>query len=177
MERNLMMAQTLDGATLDRHSNYTLGGLKYNDQSNPMTSSRNDAIPLLCVIGGETKRNVRRIFSVLFSEIAEAATVLIPRLLGVLALMIVTNCDMSCEWKLCGYGGAAKNSKYPLPQTQQTDTSCPTISCGMSLLYKTVPIIPSNNDTFNPNMYPAISKGIPICIALLLISLSIMMIY
>ena len=125
-EDNLMMAQTLDGATLTSYDNHTMAGIKFNDKSNPLTSSRNDVSPLLCVIGGETKANVRGIFSVLFSEIAEAATTLVPMLLGILAIWIVTNCDMSCEWKLCGCGGATKKANFPC-------TKCPIHSNNLHL--------------------------------------------
>ena len=114
MLRNLMMAQTLDGATLTNYTNHTLAGIKFNDKSNPLTSSRNDVTPLVCVMGSETKANVRGIFSVLFAEIAEAANTILPRLLGILALWIVTNCDMSCEWKLCGCGGGCQECQLPV---------------------------------------------------------------
>ena len=132
--RNLMMAQTLDGATLSKKHQITMAGLKFNDSSNPLTSSRNDVTPLLCVMGGEKKKNVRGIFSILFAEIAEAAHTILPRLLGIMAIWIVTNCDMSCEWKLAGCGGAAKNARFPC-------TKCPIESTNLAM-----PTYPQDDD-------------------------------
>ena len=58
-ERNLLMAQTLDGATLSKKHSITMAGINFNDQSNPLTSSRNDVTPLVCIMGKEKKKNVR----------------------------------------------------------------------------------------------------------------------
>ena len=113
-ERAIMFAQSLDGATLTKSLSHVLGGLKFNDRGGPLkTQSRDMVFPLVCVIGRETKSLVRGLFSRMIREIEEAANKVLPTMYAIVALKIVTNCDMSVDWKLSGRGGAAKNATYP----------------------------------------------------------------
>ena len=107
------LSQSIDGAMLTKHLSHTLGGLKFNDSSNPFRQSRNSVFPIVCVIGRERTPIIRGLFARMIQEIYEAATFVLPRRFGIVPPKIATNCDMSCEWKLAGRGGAAKVCKYP----------------------------------------------------------------
>ena len=112
-DRPVNLSQSLDGAQLTKHLSHTLGGLKFNDASNPLKQSRNSVFPVVCVIGRETTSIVRGLFARMIQEIDEAATTVLPSQYGIKPPKIATNCNMSCEWKLTGRGGAAKVCKYP----------------------------------------------------------------
>ena len=111
--RSIHMSQSLDGALFTRNLGHTLGGLKFNDQGSSMRHSRNGVFPLLCVCSRESKGIVRGIFHRMIREVEEAAETVLPMSLGIEMIVITTNCDMSCEWKLAGRGGAARQVTYP----------------------------------------------------------------
>ena len=112
--RAIQFAQSLDGATLSKHLSHVLGGLKFNDKNSPLKAQSRDMVfPLVCVIGRENKALVRGLFSRMIREIQEAANKVLPTMYAIMALKVITNCDMSVEWKLSGKGGAAKNATYP----------------------------------------------------------------
>ena len=113
VDRPIHMAQSIDGAVLTKHLSHTLGGLKFNDSSNPLSQSRNSVFPVVCVCGRETTPVVRGLFGRMIQEIDEAAITVLPTAHGIKPIRISTNCDMSCDWKLSGRGGAAKNCKFP----------------------------------------------------------------
>ena len=111
--RPIQLAQSLDGALFTKNLSHTLGGLKFNDMSNPLAQSRNSCFPVVCVCRPESKGLVRSIFRNMIEEIREAAVKVLPTKFGVWPLKICTNCDMSCEWKLLGRGGAAQQVNFP----------------------------------------------------------------
>ena len=113
-QRAIRFAQSLDGATLTKSLSHVLGGIKFNDKGCPLKSQSRDMVfPLVCIIGRETKSIVRGLFSRMIKEIQEASDKVLPAMHAIVALKIVTNCDMSVDWKLSGRGGAAKNATYP----------------------------------------------------------------
>ena len=111
--RPIRLAQSLDGALFTRNLSHTLGGLKFNDSSNSLAQSRNSCFPIVCVCQPESKGLVRSIFRNMFQEIREGAMKILPKQFGIWPLQICTNCDMSCEWKLLGRGGAAQQVTFP----------------------------------------------------------------
>ena len=112
--RAIQFAQSLDGATLSKSLSHVLGGLKFNDKSSPLKAQSRDMVfPPVCVIGRENKALVRGLFSRMIREIREAANKVLPTMYAIMALKIITNCDMSVEWKLSGKGGATKNAEFP----------------------------------------------------------------
>ena len=111
--RNILLSQSLDGATLSKNLNHTLCGIKFNDRSNPLRRSRHAVFPVVCVIGGETKLRVRGLFSRVIKEGTEAALQVLVKKYGIKPVILAFNSDMSCEWKISDCGGAAKNTIYP----------------------------------------------------------------
>ena len=111
--RPVNLSQSIDGAMLTKHLSHTLGGLKFNDSSNPYKQSRNSVFPIVCVIGRESTSIVRGLFARMIQEIDEAASIVLPQRFAIEPPKVSTNCDMSCDWKLSGRGGAAKVCKYP----------------------------------------------------------------
>ena len=109
----IRLAQSLDGALFTKNLSHTLGGLKFNDPSNPFAQSRNSCFPLVCICRPESKGLVRSVFRNMIQEIREGARTVLPTKFGVWPLQICTNCDMSCEWKLLGRGGAAQQATFP----------------------------------------------------------------
>ena len=111
--RAIHMSQSMDGALFTRNLGHTLGGLKFNDQGSSIRHSRNGVFPLLCVCSRESKGIIRGIFHRMIREVEEASEMVLPLALGIEMIVITTNCDMSCEWKLAGRGGAARQVTYP----------------------------------------------------------------
>ena len=112
--RPIRLSQSLDGALLfTKNLSHTLGGLKFNDESNSLAQSRNSVWPIVCVCRPESKGLVRSVFHNMIQEIREGALTVLPTKFGVWPLQICTNCDMSCEWKLLGRGGAAQQATFP----------------------------------------------------------------
>ena len=111
--RPIRLAQSLDGALFTKNLSHTLGGLKFNDPTHPLAQSRNGVFPIVCVCRPESKGLVRSVFRNMIHEVREAAMTVVPTKFGVWPLRICTNCDMSCEWKLLGRGGAAQQAKFP----------------------------------------------------------------
>ena len=134
--RPIRLAQSLDGALFTKNLSHTLGGLKFNDQSNSLAQSRNSVWPVVCVCRPESKGLVRSIFRNMIQEIREGARTVVPTKFRVCPLRICTNCDMSCEWKLLGRGGAAQQATFPcskctarsgelhLPNSKEVKQSC-----------------------------------------------------
>ena len=111
--RSIKLAQSMDGALFTKNLGHTLGGLKFNDESSELRQSRNGVFPVLCVCTRESKGIIRGIFYRMIKEIQEAADFVVPRHFGVEAIVVSTNCDMSCEWKLAARSGAARQVTYP----------------------------------------------------------------
>ena len=112
-ERSIYLSQSLDGALFTKNLGHVLGGLKFNDICNLLGQSRHSVFPILCVCQKESESLVRSLFRMMMVEIKEGAKIVLPTKFGILQLTISTNCDMSCEWKLFGRGGAAQQVTYP----------------------------------------------------------------
>ena len=104
---SLKMAIGMDGALFTNNLTHCLGGLKFNDESNPNCQSRNWIFPILGVCCRETTKIIRGLFARLIRELYEAAESILPAELGIMAITLLLNCDMACEWKIFARGGAA----------------------------------------------------------------------
>ena len=111
--RSIHLSQSLDGALFTKNLGHVLGGLKFNDVCNILKQSRNSVFPILCVCQHESEALVRSLFRMMMVEIEQGAKIVLPTKFGILEITISTNCDMSCEWKLLGCGGAAGQVTYP----------------------------------------------------------------
>ena len=112
-ERNIYLSQSIDGALFTKNLGHVLGGLKFNDVCNLLQQSRHSVFPILCVCQRESETLVRSLFRMMMVEIREGAKIVLPSKFGILEIKISTNCDMSCEWKLLGRGGASQQATYP----------------------------------------------------------------
>ena len=113
MTRAIRLVQSLDGALFTKNLSHTLIGIKFNDPTNPYAQSRDSVFPVGCIALPESTSMVHGVFSRVFAEIREATEKVIPNAFENVELVLVTNCDMSCDWKLMGRGGAAKQHKFP----------------------------------------------------------------
>ena len=112
-EREHTVASTMDGASLTKSLDHTLGGFKYNDISNPLQRSQAACVPTCCVIGREKKNTVRGLFSRMLKENKEAAEKVLPKAFGIKKVYNPLNADMSCDFKVSDKGGAVKVAKFP----------------------------------------------------------------
>ena len=112
-EREHTVASTMDGAGLTKSLQHTLGGFKYNDDSNPLQRSQAACVPTCCIIGREKKNTVRGIFSRVLKENKEAAEKVLPKAFGIKKVYNPLNADMACDMKVADKGGAVKVAKYP----------------------------------------------------------------
>ena len=112
-EREHTVASTMDGAGLTRSLQHTLGGFKYNDDSNPLQRSQAACVPTCCIIGREKKNTVRGIFSRVLKENKEAAEKVLPKAYGIKKVYNPLNADMACDMKVADKGGAVKVAKFP----------------------------------------------------------------
>ena len=113
LTRAIKLAQSLDGALFTKNLSHTLIGVKFNDPSNPYAQSRDSVFPIGCIALPESTPMVHGIFARVFEEIREAVEKVLPGEFDIKQLVLVTNCDMSCDWKLMGRGGAAKQRRFP----------------------------------------------------------------
>ena len=111
--RSCKISQSLDGALFTKNLSHTLGGVKFNDPSNPYQQSRNAVFPITCVAMPESLGVVEDTFEPMFKEIQKACTTVLPNKFGIHKVTCTTNCDMSCDWKLMGRGGATKVCTFP----------------------------------------------------------------
>ena len=111
--RPIYIAQSLDGALFTKHLSHTLCRIKFNDRSNPFAQSREGVFPVACVSQPESTPIVLGTFARTLQEIKQAAIKILVKVYGIKPLKLLTNCDMNCDWKLGGRGGAAKQVKFP----------------------------------------------------------------
>ena len=111
--RSCKISQSLDGALFTKNLSHTLGGVKFNDPSNPYQQSRNGVFPITCVAMPESLGVVEDTFEPMFKEIREACSTVLPNKFKIQKITCTTNCDMSCDWKLMGRGGATKVCTFP----------------------------------------------------------------
>lgn len=127
--RSLSVACSIDGASLSKNLSIIAGGIKIIDRGarcpitgrllldNPLTmsaQSRRLCIPFMLQMGRETKETFAQ-FASLFTFIDKLADTetLPPELRGFLAFLIMTNCDLSAQWKGMCKGGATKVHTLP----------------------------------------------------------------
>lgn len=136
-QRGLSVASSIDGASLSKNLSIIAGGIKITDRAaqcpitsrplldNPFTmsaQSRNLCIPLKIMMGRETKQTFTE-FALLFrflDDLSTAETIPVT-MAGFLPFSVMTNCDLSAQWKGLCKGGAAKVHTLPC-------TGCATVS-------------------------------------------------
>ena len=74
---------------------------------NPLKQSRYSVYPVVCMCAREIKCLIKDVFQKVLIEIGETPTTVLPNNYGIIPITLSTNCDMSCNWKLTGRGGAA----------------------------------------------------------------------
>ena len=80
---------------------------------NPLKQLWNSVFPVACVCARESKRLIKDVFQKGLFKMDEAASTVLPNPYGILPITLSTNCDMLCDWKLSGRGGAVKQAKFP----------------------------------------------------------------
>lgn len=128
-ERGLSVASSIDGASLSKNLSIIAGGIKVTDRSarcpttnrplldNPFTmtaQSRNLCVPFKIMMGRETKQTFKE-FASLFQfldDLSSAATIPVA-MEGYHPFSVMTNCDLSAQWKGLCKGGAAKVHTLP----------------------------------------------------------------
>ena len=112
-ESNRTLSMSMDAARLSNNLTHTLGGFKFNDESNPLKQSLMAVYPQVCILCKETKATTRGIFAMMHKENKEAGDTVLPSEYGVEKISTPFDSDMCSDWKLSDKGGAAKNVTYP----------------------------------------------------------------